>query len=425
MINDPFTLTFHLKQQTPHLHFLHRQAGPTLRITELKAKLDRLIAKHEFQDQFEQAREYLVGYNHANGKRDALKTKWDNEHFRAFDYRMRLDFPTRAEDKQEMWAISTPSAKFGKTIKNESNDDYLAETPYFADNDKTDLLHEDLKKGILFIKPIQLSIFTLHDRLRKALKECLPMLIAQENFGCRQSKGFGSYWLENQSFEEAVKKLIDKGEIQGAWSLRKTFRPEDLNDLFRQISSDYRSIKSGFNHPMDPSKYKKSLLFTYFADKSNIRWEKRKIKQDIQLVRPGILKQNRDPLDRANGKDENYYQDPPGSNYEYKYIRALLGLAEQFEFQSSYGDKIKVKVSHPDIERFKSPITIKVVNGRIYWLALHHQTDNIVGKVFEFSAEQGSTSFFRNTPIAVPTKFDLGDFLQQHLTTLGYSPLNR
>jgi len=415
---------FSLKQQTPHLHFLHRQPGQTLRLTELKAKLDRLIAKHVFKDKFEDAREYLVGYNHVESKRDSLKPKWDNEHFRAFDYRLRLDFPTMEQDRNEMWAISTPSAKFGRVLKNESNDDYLAETPYFADNDKTELHSEELKKGIHFTKPIGLHVFTFHDKLHEAVIEYLPLLFALENFGCRQSKGFGTYWLDGHNFEESVQKLVQKGEILGAWTSRKTFRMEELNDIFQQISSDYRMLKSGFNHPMDARQYKKSLLFEYFAA-GNVRWEKRKIKQEINNARPGILKQTREaPIDIVAGQDANDWGDAPGTHYDYRYVRALLGLAEQYEFQSSYGDKIKVKISHPEIDRFRSPITIKVVNGRIYWLALSGQTPKIEGKVFEFSAEQGSTTFFRNTPIAVPTNFDLADFLDKKLTTIGYTKLS-
>lgn len=423
---DDFKLTFNLRQQTPHLHFLHRQAGPSLRITELKAKLDRFICKHEFGDKdgdsekaFENAREYLTGYRH--DKRDSLKSKWKDEHFRALDYRLQLDFPNSG--KEEMWAISTPSAKFGKVVRNESNDDCLTDTPYFADNDKIELQSDELKKGILFTKSIGLRVFSFHEKLLEAVNEYLPLLFALENFGCRQSKGFGGYWLDGHDFEKSLKMLIEKGEILGAWTSKRTFKNEDLNDIFRQISRDYRVLKSGFNHPMDASQYRKSLLFEYFAA-GNTRWEKRKIKQMIEQ-NGGSLRYTRDHLDFDNASVAvNRKTDLPGSNYDYRYIRALLGLAEQYEFQASYGDKIKVKISHPEIDRFRSPITIKVVNGRIYWLALDGQTRKVEGKVFEFTAEQGSTTLFRNSPIPVPTGFNLAHFLDQKMPAIGCTKLS-
>ena len=427
-MND-FKLEFKLVQQTPHLHFLHRQAGQTLRLTELKAKLDRLIARYVFGDAddkkqsaeaFEKAREYLVGFR--DDKPRALESKWKEEHFRAFDYRINLDFPTSG--KEEMWAISTPSTKFGKVLKNESSDEVLSDTPYFADNDKTDMQSEELKKGIFYTRPIGLRVFSFHDVLLEAVSEFLPLLFALENFGCRQSKGFGGYWLDEKDFEASLKVLIEKGEILGAWTSKRTFRSDDRNEIFRQISKDYRILKSGFNHPNDPGQYKKSLLFEYFAA-GNIRWEKRKIKQDINKVRPGSLKQTRkDPIDINNGRDVNNWDDPPGIHYDYRYVRALLGLAEQYEFQAaSYGDKIKVKIAHPEIDRFRSPITVKVVNGRIYWLAIAGQTQKVEGKTFEFTAEQGSTTFFRNSPMAVPAGFDLAQFLDQKMPLISCSKL--
>ena len=58
-----YKLEFTLKQHTPIIHFQHDQEGATLRATEVKPKLDRFIIEKVFHNEFEECKNFQVGYN--------------------------------------------------------------------------------------------------------------------------------------------------------------------------------------------------------------------------------------------------------------------------------------------------------------------------------------------------------------------------
>ena len=68
------TLTVTLKQHTPLIHFQHDQYGATLRVSEVKPKLDKFIIKKVFNDEWEKCKEYLVGYKKSQ-KEDATERR--------------------------------------------------------------------------------------------------------------------------------------------------------------------------------------------------------------------------------------------------------------------------------------------------------------------------------------------------------------
>ena len=78
-------LEFTLRQHTPMIHFQSDQAGATLRATELKPKLDRYLIEKTFHNNYEECKQYLVGYTNKN--ENALRKKYEEEGFRALDYK--------------------------------------------------------------------------------------------------------------------------------------------------------------------------------------------------------------------------------------------------------------------------------------------------------------------------------------------------
>ncbi|MEA3452283.1 MAG: hypothetical protein U9Q83_10330 [Bacteroidota bacterium] len=152
----------------------------------------------------------------------------------------------------------------------------------------------------------------------------------------------------------------------------------DYLKIFRQIKNDYSIIKQ------------KKLLH-YFSEKS----EKDFIKE--------VKKWNN-----------------PNSN-NFKYIRAYLGLAENFDDERA-NVKINVEDITKEIERFKSPINFIVFNNYIY-LNWEEIPERMIETNFQFSFKKvGQKSSYKQELLKTPnvkTNF-LNNFLPDVLTELNY-----
>ncbi len=76
-------LEIKLKQHTPIIHFQHWETGATLRASELKPKLDKYLIKYAFKEDFDQFKEYLIGWQ-------ADKTEKDFNGKFSFDYKIKI-----------------------------------------------------------------------------------------------------------------------------------------------------------------------------------------------------------------------------------------------------------------------------------------------------------------------------------------------
>ncbi|WP_373802710.1 hypothetical protein, partial [Bacteroides heparinolyticus] len=94
-------------------------------------------------------------------------------------------------------------------------------------------------------------------------------------------------------------------------------------------------------------------------------------------------------------------------NFPKRYIRALLGLHQHFEFPNDKNNKEIIKISHESIDRFSSPITYKPIGGVIY-LILNDIPDEMFNTKFTFSANAVCDEF-----VLTPEKdsFDIADFM--------------
>lgn len=348
------TLTVKLKQHTPLIHFQHDQYRATLRASEVKPKLDKFLIKEVFKDKWDDCKEFLIGYkksqkeNDEDRKKDekklnqVLKQKFDNG-FRALNYKMRIEVSKKEADSSSIGSGKIPM--------------YFGD---MGDNEKKKTVHMDKINLILWID----------GDLEDKLKSVIAKFFLVTNFGARQSKGYGSFYIdkEDELYKEPDGYIGTTTYIQTKFSreCKKWNEAQMLVDIF------YKTIRSGINecrkicssksiskckvsklgnvNIIDDYKqsslcknkgcehyiangsvfYFKSALFHYVKCKLKKQWDKKTIKDALYN-------------NKRDGKNELY--------------RDLLGLANNTKF----GSDIIKKQSDEDIQRYKSPIFIKPI----------------------------------------------------------------
>lgn len=367
--DSKFKLCFKLKQHTPIIHFQSDQTGATLRATELKPKLDKFLIKYAFDNDFEKYKEYLIGYKEPKKPTDRKMTEEDFLGKKAFDYKVKI--LNQGENKID----------FPKPFVKRGTNGYVA--PYFADN-----------KSIEHQSEIKLFISSFDESILTAIKKYITLFFTFENFGTRQSKGFGSYHLSDTTKDD-FKKLI-KQYHKPVYYFSNSFH--SAKDALKEIDTFYRKLKAGLNPKANQGKHFKSLLFKYMCTKDS-GWEKKWIKEKFPEV--------------VYGEHKPINCEPPKS---YHYIRALLGLAELNEYYpNGQRNKLQIKIEgvkkDPDdnkkvlYQRFKSPITFKIFESNVY--LLHNDSyKELFGEKFYFRFKG------KKEIISIPEQFNLDEFLK-------------
>lgn len=336
-----FKVEFTLKQHTPIIHFQSEQHGATLRATELKPKFDKFLIDYVFKNDKNKYEEYLI---------DKDKN--------ALNYKVKVF--------NQANTISTPKAYVNQK---KETDKTVYQAPYFA----------DASKSILANMAIKIEFLCFNTKLKEVIDQYKDHFFLYENFGTRQNKGFGSFLRSDIKENEIVDILL--AHSNQAFFLTNY---KDYQDAFLKIDTFYKKLKMGINNP-----YYKSLLFRYVCEVHNVGWEKKFIKKNF----PEVIHGEHQPA--VCHDDKNY-----------EYIRIVLGLAEHNEFRPSAGKKqVKIKSKDKTIERFKSPITFKVFNQKIY-LIFNDSYKEILNKEFIFSLNG------KEQTISSPKEFDLYKFLK-------------
>lgn len=417
------------------LHFLHDQPGATLRATELKPKLDRFIF-NRFAKLFPNEKSLF-----------AKLPLFEPKNVEGSHYKVSITSPHQTEKILVAGLLSYAQ------IQALNQTPFIQESPFFAieeevkkvifektgrkikrnprDDKEFDELrlinnwHEKVSKlGILSKEPIKIAFRSFDEQVISILDKVLPYFFAYENFGTRQNKGFGCFSVENSAipFEQLLKAVYPI-------SYRKNIEYNERDILSRQqkqiarIQQDYKLMKSGRGASEKKyGGYHKSLIFLYGLQLNPpIRWEKRKIKQSINAnkIRSVGLKSDSGNSAIYDQHGNQGWHDEP-AEFNYFYLRAMLGLSEQFEFLSDMGSNLKyqVKVVNQDIDRFKSPITFKVHNNRIYLLA-EEVDHSILNKKFEFTYKLNSDHSKPTSLVCLdtPVTFSIRDFLHFSLET--------
>lgn len=331
-------LTFTLKQQTPLIHFQHDQAGATLRATEVKPKLDRfIIDKNGGVENLKRIHpDWFIG----DGENDAL------------DYKLRIVTISQPESKPIVYT----KTKDGK---------YRPNFPCIFGN-----VNENEKKVFRICEEQKIEIISFNGALRDAIELEISNFFFSTSFGFRQSKGFGSYYIDNFSFSSSPSHLY----------LTSKVKPDDYENLFMEIDLFYRCLKSGLNLKTKTrdgvivdKMYFKSLLFKFAKSQTPTeQWDKRTIRHALYIndwgykndsKKTGIFYNRTDP----QGTVQYHATKPMQRNY-YDF-RDLLGLSTEQDWLFYHDKKITKTVQKLilkddnevtiDIERFQSPIRFK------------------------------------------------------------------
>lgn len=367
MNQTDFALTYTLKAQTPMLHFQAKQQGATLRATEVKPKLDGFIIQTLGVENVPQSW-FISGTNSLNYK---------------------LRFTADGEG-----TISEPHRSFyGNAGKFPDHPEY------------TWALKGDCTMRVLCFIP----------ELRQTIDQLVEEFFICNNFGRMQSKGFGNFVIaRGTTYQEAeIGQMLCKST--GA-SACYTF-DAGSNDRFTldDIQVLYTVMKSGFNrvNHQNPrqEQYHRSYLFEYFHQQ-NVGNEKAAMKKE------GIAPAAHHPNNQHTAGDQDF--DP------YCYVRALLGIADHFEYitdfewranrQGVYAylpvkTKETVLISSEEVKRFASPVFFKVIGRKVYMVANRIHPE-ILGKEFTFTNKTTGKSVVLSTP----AQFDIDGFMDWFVT---------
>ncbi|MCY1634987.1 MULTISPECIES: hypothetical protein [unclassified Marinifilum] len=379
-------LSFTLKQHTPIIHFQPTQDGATLRATELKPKLDKFLIE-KFKQEGTDYEEWLIP-----GQQGAL------------DYKVKI--------------IPLINKKTHKVIAYTPKDKEDAISSYNNINDNRII--------------IQTFFFPLKEMIEKKIRQFFVL----HNFGKRQSKGYGCYSVEDSNITDILKNckldvyVKNYNNNGDEYNLKSDTQ---LDDYFYKnvISRDWSLIKSGKNF----HGYEKSQLFYHFNDKG-LKWDKPFIKRKLMEH----LSKRNEKIFLMSKYENRKYQNKVlyDTNDEiFRFGRAMLGLAEHYEFKATNNRLFHVEVKHENIERFKSPVTFKVYDGKIYLIVnklpqeLINDTEGFSFNVKEYqgngSNKQLLSEFKLSGILKLPSfhEFNLDEFMNKALVNnkLNYKKL--
>ena len=336
-----FVIPCCLVQHTPMLHFQHKETGVCLRGTEVKAKLDRFLLAQWRNEPIPP--DWLI----KNSPRPALK------------YKIRIE------------GIGTPH----KT--------YEINKSYFG-NMGAEKKGKEKLRTIFYKDGLELEIICFNKELRDHIKAYLADFFLTHNFSTRQSKGFGSFTVipvpEKEEAQEALKKYFPH-YIHCPGGSDPMERARILYALLKSGLNFTSYIKDGRKQPKNPKDYFKGFLIRQYID-MGIGSDKAFIKSEMK----GLLTEPFQKIEVLTDRDLRTEAAP--SYKTYLFIRAMLGLTDGYTFRDeARNDTVSVKPMDENINRFRSPITIKIIGNDIYFLP-HEIPEIMLEAPFHFSSQK-------------------------------------
>lgn len=366
-------ITFTLTQITPIAHFDYDNecVTPTIRVTEVKPKLDRFLKKM-----------YSRSYKGESMPEDWFIVDSSGERTEALDYKMHI----------------TPQANSSRQFEIRKND-YSNKYNFLAnmggDEARRDGTHEGAAKFVMENHPLSGQIVSFHESLLAFMNEPIvenltpiDMFFACTNFGMRQDKGFGEFVTNplllqgpsaNDLFEEVLNSVygnyvysteLEKGR-KGV--LRKEFN--DLEPACRTIGKVYKRLKSG----------KENFVHVYFSQNSNSRVKDYTVSN----------------LYKRSFENEKDVCKRDGANADGAvYGKALFGLANEIKIKEGTWT-IGSRDEQNAISRIKSPVTFRVLYDTVYMFLDFDYCDEqrmasyamLAGKPITFTAKNGQKEF--------------------------------
>ncbi len=393
-----FNLTFTLRQHTPLIHFQHEQRGAGLRATEMKPALDAFLLR-KLKEGGRLDEKWLMGSQSEGQKGPALHYK--------------LGIRSEGKPFYEMIEELRMSRQNpGKIERDRSGKPKLLSFPAFFGNLGLDAEKEKSQmKHFLLYDKVQISFFSFYPDLLEVIEQHFGEFMALHNFGTRQSKGFGSFYPEDEErypFESYFPYgfTLDTAEVD----LPKYCRFNDGRSplyitffkLFYALNLFYSSIRSGLNIR---DLYFKSLMFMYAKEKG-IQWDKKTIRDKFHLFTQTYKRIQR----RRLPSDGTFLF----FSREQRLMRDMLGLSSE---QSWMAYKDTITKSHDTIERFKSPVFFKIIRlGSTGVFRVFIRPQPIPGLLFDTPFQINSRRYGRGKSLKLKTpteqQFDLEEFLR-------------
>ncbi|MGA0560696.1 hypothetical protein ACO2Q8_28785 [Larkinella sp. VNQ87] len=242
-----------------------------------------------------------------------------------------------------------------------------------------------------------LIITCFDDELRNFIGENIASFLSQNNFGNRQTKGFGSFYLTkppSDSIEYRFWRTFpEKEQYYFRIDVSQLSYSESCYQTFEYIDCLYRALKSGINHCGKDGKsvfYFKSLLYQ-FAINKGWTWDKKAIKSA-------------------------FFNNEPFGNSSYL-VRDILGLSTQSDWKSQRFSLSKTN-SLPEnnrLMRITSPIQFKPIRkGAFFFIYIQSKpiSNEIWNQAFEIKTnkrEYESLTLF--TP-PITQKFTIREYLR-------------
>jgi len=339
-----FKLEFKLKQHTPIIHFQHDQNGATLRATELKPKLDKFLKE----------------------KRPDLPFGEHGE----LNYKVKI----KAQNIKSSHIESPPNRPGGRA----------RQFPNFFAN-----MGDGEDKLFTFTNEIiEVVFFTFNNEIRRAVEDNFANFLMLTNFGSRQSKGFGSFYIDQS----------DDNYKDISLSYYFDVNSDKMREIFDHIQLLYKTLRSGLNEIRGGGKcifYFKSLMFLYAKKKLEIQWDKKSIKEEF------FFRNLNEQIINHNNEDIIDY-----SSNNRKLMKDLLGLSSSEQWKSY---RATIEKENTEIDRFKSPLFFKPIatnTGYRIYIGFEEIPNEMLDT--EFQIKNRGQHF----PLRTPAKFDIADFLK-------------
>ena len=377
-----------LEQQTPIIHFQYDQRGATLRATEAKPKLDAFILK-KIGKETARSRGWLIGDTEALN----YKMRFFIENYNENDPKISKsgDYDIEAR-KLELRGDSEQAKKMRNQAKSQINDMYFANMVSSQSTDITEYesnVKKQYKETVFYSEThIIMEIVCFIPALRNEIEKYLEEFFIVHNFGSRQSKGFGGFKLlpKENGQEKSALKILQENDYQFFYA---DCRPCKVSDLMNHAMTVYAILKGGLNMTgwdkrsnsyKNPNNYIKGyiqrrFISDVFKNGDQIGGDKAYIKRYRIVPKSGFIHEN-----RKHSDSENKYSD-------YKFMRILLGMADHYKFSQTYQGEVNVYSlgeGEYDVQRFKSPVTIKILEGKIFFVFDVCSLKDVAGKEFYF-----------------------------------------
>lgn len=338
--NYSFIHSYNLIAQTPQIHFQWRMKGATLRASEVKPKLDKFICKSFAKKGTEVPEEWYESKEHG-----------------ALDYKIQIHRTTEKE-----WIdINKIKSYF----------------PNVADKEGKRSIFSDCRLDVICHIP------ELAEYIEKNIKKFFILNV----FGARQSKGFGGFLVDGTTPDDVYEEISGKyGTFLYAETEENATTLQKLNHMYTL----YSVMKNGINKAAYsektgdyrfPERYIKGYAVREFLP-PNTGSDKAFIKSKVIQ---GEL--------RGGFKENPEYE-------EFTFIRAILGLADNYVFGKADRTTAKIRIYSfneeagkiREIEKFRSPVSMRLFGNRIY-IFFEDTYKQMTGRNFAFLDDENFAKY--------------------------------